>query len=663
MLPNDFSLPKELQWLETIGTSSTLEGDVLADRVADVHSTHYSSESINSARRLWTRIGIRSTHAGDKYKEILDTIYMKQTIVTTSLICYYCKRSNPRDLVCQDLERFFQTISDVLSLIITDSMLPISDSHIRLLLQHLLSNDETKLTFFDFIFDCNTHEEGVTQVSFENTCRVLLVFFSKHKLLSKFLEYIKNSGTTTISKYLWPMIFNFLSTYSSIEAISNSYNFSSSIYPVTIDKFCRHIVNLSGLDGVVALPQKPELSGVLDRIDSTKQCLDDIDSVLTHHQDSVRSEFTLQPESIVRTPNNIRRVQFAGVKDDSFSENPSPPKINITPSRVSTPLTQAKRDRPPSALSQKQTELAARLAAFKASSQRRLSIFGTSISSKEATIIEKDIAKTTSSHSINQQPQSSCSEINKQYISQLSKDKIHESLHEAEIRTEIGIENSQTNIHSNTIGPGAIYKTHDDTSQDKLSRTQSLAMDPYNYVAPVAEIILEARKAIANRQSVEEKNYHKKLVKEPTGETIRSRAGSYIVTPSIYSHTYKDNGLNQVSKLTISAMTTPLAVEQAVDNIAHTPLQHHKQSRPLVSDVAAKYTSRKNSFRSDCITVQPAQYPSAQTTVAPVISLTPTTGTTSSSYGVRVTGGMRQLSATAAKYINTQVNQAARPDQ
>lgn len=657
MLPNDFSLPKELQWLETIGTSSTLEGDVLADRIADIHSTHYSSESINSARRLWTRVGARSTHVGDRYKELLDAIYIKHTIVTTSLICYYCKRNNPQELTCQDLERFFQTISDVLSLTITDNMLPISDSHVRLLLQHLLSNDETRLTFFDFIFDCNTHEEGVTQVSFDNTCRVLLVFFPRHKLLSNLLEYFKNNGTTTISKYLWPMIFNFLSTYSNIDAISNNYNFSSSIYPLAIDKFCRHVVSLAGTDEMSSISQKSGALNALNRTDSTKRCLDDIDSVLIHHQDTIRSDLTPQSESLIRTPNTTKRVQFAGVKDDSLLEHPSPPKINITPSRITTPHTQAKRDRPPSALSQKQTELAARLAAFKASSQRRLSTSGIATSSKQANTTDNDTSNVSSPHGISQQIQSPCSDfINKQHTSQPNRAITNESLR------EVDASNSRANnTHTNTTVPEVVIKSNEGVSQDRLARTRSLAANPYNYISPTAEIIMEARKAIAAHQSAKERDCSKQLKKEPMGETIQPSTGPCIATPSISSCNYREDHLNQVSKLAASAMTTPLIAEQAFNNTAHTPLQHPK-SRPLVSDVAAKYASRKSSFRSDCITVQPVQYQSTHAATAPVISLTPSIGT-SSSHGGRATSGMRQLSATAAKYINAQMNQANKSDQ
>ena len=662
MLPTNFSLPKELQWLETVGTSSMLEGEVLADKIADIHSTHYSSEAMTSARRLWTRVGARATHMGDKYKELLDAIYIKHTIVTTSLICYYCKRSNPRDLTCQDLERFFQTVSDVLSMPITDEMLPISDSHIRLLLQHLLSNDETRLAFFDFIFECNTHEEGITQVTFDNACRVLLVFFSKHKLLSSLLEYIKNSDTTTISKYLWPMLFNFLSTYSSAGAISDNYNFDSSIYPLIIDKFCRQIISSSRADGIANIVQRSEPLDMLNRTDATRQCLEDIDSVLFHQQDSASNDSALRPETLIRTPNTTKRVQFAGIRDDSFLEHPSPQKINVAPSytkadtsfRVATPITQAKRDRPPSALSQKQTELAARLAAFKASSQRRLSASGASNSVKQLTSSEKDISNLASPHSVNQQAHLPYSEHNRQQISQSSRPASHDSLYTS---------STSNKTISNNMGISDInLKSDKDASQDRLTRSRLLAENPYNYIAPVARIILEARKAIAARQSTRENNNLNQHTRDPITETIQLPGGACVATPSISSQGCSTDRFSQAPKLSASAMTTPSVTEQAFNSAVHTPLQRQRQTRPLVSDVAAKYASRRNSFKPDCITLQPAQHQTIQNTAIPTTSLTPSIGA-SSAHGAGATTGMRQLSATAAKYINLQASHAGTTDQ
>lgn len=611
MLPNDFSLPKELQWLETIGTSATLKGDVLADKIVDIHSTTYSSEAISSARRLWARVGARATHMGDKYKDLLDAIYAKHTIVTISLVCYYCKRSNPRDLVCQDLERFFQTVSDVLSLSITDEMLPISDSHVRLLLQHLLSNDETKLAFFDFIFDCNTCEEGTTQVTFENACRVLLVFFSRHKLLSSLLEYFRNSGTMMVSKYLWPMIFNFLSTYSSVEAISDNYNFSSSIYPLIIDKFCKYITGISGVDGVASrVGQRSELSDMPTRTGSTRQCLEDIDSVLFQQHDSARTDLTPQPESLIRTPTATKRVQFAGLRDDSLLEHPSPPKINITPSstkvdapvHVITPLTQPKKDRPPSALSQKQMELAARLAAFKASSQRR------------------SLGST-----------------------------IHESSHKTD--------NASSGISNNADSSKAIVKASGSVSRDRLARIHSLVTNPYKYLSPVAEIILEARQELAARQSTREQEYPRQLHRNSVTETMQSSTVPCAATPSISLQGCSADSFNQTSKLATSAITTPLVTDHSASSIVPTPLQHQRQSHPTVSDIATKYTARRSSFRPDCITLQPVQ-----SVAAPSISLTPSVGASSTHSGGPITG-MRQLSATAAKYITTQISQTSKVDQ
>ncbi|EFO64875.1 Hypothetical protein GLP15_168 [Giardia lamblia P15] len=658
MLPNDFSLPKELQWLETIDTSATVKGDVLTDKIIDIHSTHYSSEAISSARRLWTRVGARASHMGDKYKELLDAIYAKHTIVTISLVCYYCKRSNPRDLVCQDLERFFQTISDVLSLSITDEMLPISDSHIRLLLQYLLSNDETKLTFFDFIFDCNTCEEGTTQVTFENACRVLLVFFSRHKLLPNLLEYFKNSGTTMVSKYLWPMIFNFLSTYSSVENISESYNFNSSIYPLIIDKFCKHIIGAPRIDGATSgAGKKSELSDIPNRTGSTRQCLEDIDFVLFQQHDSTRTDLTPQPESLIRTPNATKRVQFAGIRDDSLLEHPSPPKINLAPSstkvdalvRVVTPLTQPRKDRPPSALSQKQTELAARLAAFKASSQRRLSGSGTHASAKQADYIEKDTSSLSSPQNVDQHTHSPCVELTKQYPLQAANSTIREASH--------WIDNSSKNISNGTGSSKAIVKPSGSVPRDKLSRIHSLVKNPYKYLSPAAEIILEARQEIEARQSTREQGHLRQLHKNTVTETAQSSTAPCVATPSISSQGGSVDCFSQTSKLATSAITTPLVTEHSAGNIMYTPLQHQRQSHPTVSDIAAKYTARRSSFRPDCITLQPAQ-----NAAAPAVSLTPSMGT-SSTHSSGPTTGMRQLSATAAKYITTQISQASKLDQ
>lgn len=228
-----------VQWAESIPTGqhgADVAGQVLAMQAAATPRTGPSPGEL-----VWGRLQIRSHSAGDQYERVLNTFYEKHSLVTVAVVCHYCGVIDPRELSPLALNTFFSEASDVLSTTLGVETLPLKSSAMRLLLQHLLASNDTRLGFYNFIFDNRVVIQGVTQIDFEDMCRVLIVFFPKHGLLQHFCGSFHSQHITTINKYTWPMIYTFLAQFPTAESICSGYDFKQSIYPAPIDNYANQV--------------------------------------------------------------------------------------------------------------------------------------------------------------------------------------------------------------------------------------------------------------------------------------------------------------------------------------------------------------------------------------------------------------------------------------